>query len=137
VRARRAYDALEVADMMNSQEKRVQRVGVVLLVLSSLAAAPLVWAATRPVVPVAVEEAPKKAVPSPSVAPAVAEAPKAVPAKKEAPKARPAARKPHAGEAWTCSVRETVAGWNHALNRPVREANPTRVQICGWEKTPG
>lgn len=125
--------------MMNSQEKRVQRVGVALLVLSSLVAAPLVWAATRPVVPVAsVEaEAPKKAVVAPSVAPVAVEAPKAVPAKKEAPKARPAPKKAHAGETWTCSVRETVAGWNHALNRPVREANPTKVQICGWEKTPG
>lgn len=84
---------------MNPNEKRVFRIGLVLLAVVSLVAGPLVFAATRPVVPVAQTAepvVPRVETPPPSPEPAfVVAAPAPVPAKKTPPKARPVVARAH------------------------------------------
>jgi hypothetical protein len=86
--------------MMNPNEKRVFRIGLVLCVLACLVAAPLVFAATRPVVPVLSEDEPEPIRATISSGDVVLwrgtfVASRAVPEKQAPAKYRPAQAKPH------------------------------------------
>lgn len=83
---------------MNPNEKRVFRIGLVLCVLACLVAAPLVFAATRPVVPVVQADEPEAVLvarDAPVLAPVVFHDAHAVPEKASPAKPRPAAKKAH------------------------------------------
>jgi hypothetical protein len=95
--------------MMNPNEKRVSRIGWVLLSVAVLAVAPLAWSATRPVVAPPQAEPVWELVTGP-VAVVATEAAKPVPEKKEAPKAKPAQAKAKPRAPWRCEREDLVQG---------------------------
>ena len=118
---------------MNPNEKKTFRIGLVLCALMSAIAGPLAYAATRPVVPVAVDE------PAPVVqatagaveAPHVVEVPEVtIEAKKPAPK--PVAKAPSKPRVWTCETREMGRAKYASSNRTYATGASGSVQICGW-----